>query len=506
MSTRVLDAIIKLNPATTDADGVFRLTGIPANTEVYSNVEKEHCALDPEHYRAEFVDTHNLVIVPAGSVAGRLVDEKGRPVPGVKILFSSEHWRLSMSREENTTEEGTFVANALVPGTYSVSITQNADVTMPVLTGVIVKARQTADAGDLTVTPGAFLCGRVLDADSGEPVTSGRIHASGPMTPGSRGQFRAPVDEQGRYRLRVCPGEIQIYYGDSGSPYSFDHPSETVQVTDAGLDGVDLKVRKADAARGRVVDPDGKPVAGAKVSVSGNYAPAATDKNGQFTVYVSPDRRPEGYQDYGKVVLAVVDETNKQGAFERVAREDLLKSELLIELKPARTLTLTVKDQDGKPLEGVEARLTSRYISLSRRAVPVISDEKGEAVFDVYENGSYYPQAVCDGYYYDNSRIRESPKVGTKEWTGTAEITMIRATRVQTGKVVDEEGNPIKGATVNVQEVLQKHVQTDEKGEFRLENLPDSSVGLFVMAGETYARAQVDKDTGPVTITLKRRP
>lgn len=447
-------------------------------------------------------------MVPAGNLVGKLVDKGGQPVQ-VGISLISEDRETPNWRTEKTEKDGSLRVLGIAPGKYTLTVSQNAKFTMRPVTGITVKAMETTKVGEMVAIPGAILSGRILDADSGKPITSGQVMVSRPMT--GEGLFSPPtcvqVDKQGRYKVRVYPGEYEIHYWGFGAAdiYGFGNPSKTVTVGEQGLTA-DLKAKKADIAKGRVVDQKGKPVQDVEVTINGSHTSATTDKDGRFTAMVPPERGEESWPEpQAKSVLVAVDEKSKQGVYEWMSREELLSKGLLIRLKPARSLTLTIKGPDGKPIEGAEVRLMERVGPSYAWGPtdPVLSDENGRAVFTVYENGSYHPQATCDGYYYEADSFEEVPKVGDKDWKDTAEITMQRATRTQTGNVVDEDGNPVEGATVMFWEA-DKEVKTDKNGEFTIENMPDTEVGLTAMKGFVFGHASVDKDTGPVTITLKK--
>lgn len=493
---------MKFTPVTTDSEGKYTLTGIPTNTEAYPVVEKPGYTLDAE-YRVD--DITKVVLVRAGSLKGRLVDKSGKPVKGVVLQLTASDWQVNSYKSLTTDGQGCYAAKDIYPTTYSINIGQKAGLTAKALSDVVVKVGETAKVEDMVAVPGAFVSGQVVDIVTGKPIAGGEIRVLGPMTGGSNAQLFYDVDKQGRFKFRSYPGKVNVLYTAREGLYRFDYPSKEMDVPQAGVSGVVLKARPADIAAGRVVDENGKPVSGAKLNVDGEYGTQiTTDAAGCFTAMVAPQRNPGRRENEApKVVLEVIDTEGRQGAYVRMGREELLKSKnLTITLRPARQLTLTVKDPQGKPLSGADAQMTVSFSETVQFNDAITTDENGQAVFDVYENGEYRPNAKLDGYYYV-TRMQAAPLVGSSEWTDKAEITMQPATRVQKGKVVDEAGKPAAGATVRVSSP-QKEARTDANGLFVLEGLPDAQVGLDVQMGDKYGSAVVSKDSGDATITLKK--
>jgi outer membrane receptor for ferrienterochelin and colicins len=75
-----------------------------------------------------------------------------------------------------------------------------------------------------------------------------------------------------------------------------------------------------------------------------------------------------------------------------------------------------------------------------------------------------------------------------------------------TGRVVDEDGNPVAAVTVTIDE-LTSHTLTSEEGVFRFENLPARVLTLVVISSDRYYSGQkttVDLSAGsPVTVDIQ---
>ena len=206
-------------------------------------------------------------------------------------------------------------------------------------------------------------------------------------------------------------------------------------------------------------------------------------------------------------MLAAISNDGKLGIFHRIKRAELLKREVTLTVKPARPLTVVVKDMNHNPLAGAQVYLMIYYDPGSGGGKSSKTDPNGEAlVLDVYEGGLYYPQAILEGFYYENRAIRLLPKVGSREWKDRVELVMEPANRVQRGKVLDDKGRPVEGIAVETDTMPPIAVVTNASGEFVFENLPYSGVRLRVEKGNLFAMASVDKYTGDVVIRLRRYP
>jgi hypothetical protein len=118
-------------------------------------------------------------------------------------------------------------------------------------------------------TPTGSLRGRILDADSGQPVTQTlRVDAAD----GAGRRVGVPVDVQGEYSLRdLAPAqyEIRVYELDNRFPIA-----SRIANVESGIEksGADVSVRLRGVVGGVALDDDGEPVSGAKILlVSAEY-------------------------------------------------------------------------------------------------------------------------------------------------------------------------------------------------------------------------------------------
>ena len=249
---------MRFNAATTDSEGNYSLTSVPQHVEVGPHATKPGYY----HQRATRQSPGDVTMVRAGNVAGRLVDKRGKGMSGITMHAREDHGGGYATAQ--TGADGSFTLADLPPGKFSVWIGARETMTAKAVQNVHVRVGETTRVEDMLASRGVFISGRLLDADTGKPISDMRVAATvaGHVIAGER------VDQAGRYKLRVAPQDTYKVYCQGGNPsYPYDREaSRTVEVFSKELRNVDITLRKAAVARGKVVDEQGRPVPGASVS------------------------------------------------------------------------------------------------------------------------------------------------------------------------------------------------------------------------------------------------
>jgi len=164
INAKALEAVIKLTPSTTDSEGVFEFRDMPQGATAGYNVTKVGYARG----FGQPSDSNDVVMVPAGSLAGRVVDENGAPVANAKVGSLTGH-------SATTDRNGEYVLKDIPAGWYPWAIAvywkpnMVADDTNP-------RDRVTVNVGETTILPDLVsphrvrVTGRVLDAKTGKPI------------------------------------------------------------------------------------------------------------------------------------------------------------------------------------------------------------------------------------------------------------------------------------------------------------------------------------------------
>ena len=164
-----------------------------------------------------------------GRIHGKVIDAvTGKPAAGV--LVSIQPTKQSsvgkgdpdVLREMQTNAAGEYQFLNLAPVEYNVWAVA-AERTCAALNSLAVAADETREAPHLELIEGTWLEGRVLTG-SGQPISRDpktgerlRIGLSGPSRPRSGKSIEScDVDDEGRFRLRVPAGDVQVVYLTGG--------------------------------------------------------------------------------------------------------------------------------------------------------------------------------------------------------------------------------------------------------------------------------------------------
>jgi thiol-disulfide isomerase/thioredoxin len=133
--------------------------------------------------------------------------------------------------------------------------------------------------------------GRVLSAGDNQPIKGAWVQAEVPNQPFSEWMYvgAEDVDANGRFALDAPAGHIHLTA--AADHYLMDKLWIEAEVGQNGSVLPDIKLRPTPTITGRVVDSDGRPVAGAILRFRGyfqfhRHPPATTDQGGQFQFQV----------------------------------------------------------------------------------------------------------------------------------------------------------------------------------------------------------------------------
>jgi hypothetical protein len=238
----IADAIVRANvlrmgndgtEARSEADGTFVLAGLEQG--VY-RVSAEAVGYGQEDKTAETGgEPVELVLSPAGTITGRVVDERGRPVESFRVSARTNErpgMGFRMPRfEETTSEDGRFTLSSVAAGDYVVSVSA-AELAAATVPGVKVAEGQSVDVGTVKLTAGGIVRGTVVD-QTGAGI-SGASVAVAPLPQNwmmSGPPVEVSTDPAGAFELKgVAPGSADV--GASHPNYASADPV-SVQVDTA---------------------------------------------------------------------------------------------------------------------------------------------------------------------------------------------------------------------------------------------------------------------------------
>jgi large repetitive protein len=201
---RSMGAAVVLEGAT-EADGGFALGGATGGTYQLSVSAPGYTRFDDTIEAPR--DGLEVVLAPAGSITGTVVDAAGRAVETFEVIaMPGEGTRQPPRRRPFTDEAGRFTLDGIPgAGTYSLQVVAR-DSGRQVVPDVKVADGQVTDVGRITLASGGTVRGVVLDASSA-PIAGATVEA---LAPGPVREERT-TDAAGRFELRgLAPGRAVI--------------------------------------------------------------------------------------------------------------------------------------------------------------------------------------------------------------------------------------------------------------------------------------------------------
>ncbi|MDQ3812681.1 MAG: carboxypeptidase-like regulatory domain-containing protein, partial [Armatimonadota bacterium] len=508
---------------TTGADGRWTFDGVPEMGNAVVELD------DPRYVRTwaavpvkpDGRAIPSLVAKPGATIAGKVIFEDGRPARGVEVFAeqqSERHWSDNSSWSRAiTAEDGSYRLTGLTADTFNVMVIEpSGEWIAAAAEGVKTAAGQTSASTDLVLTRGAIVEGTVVDDTTQKPLAWVGITSHGPHYPRSSGggfgsiavqdkegrhsaissyrpSFNTSADDQGRYRLRVAPGEVFLR-PQPPQAYLWPQAPEKIAVTPGETKQVVLRLSKGLTLTGIAVDPDGKPLAGATFSVNG--LGARSDAEGKFSVSgLTPGpARIEAWSWEGWRVVAPMQVTLP------------LAGPLRVTLRKVQILTAQgrVRTPDGQPVSGthIKARIGfHRGSPYSWRNAQATTDAEGRFTLTELQPESTIEFTIEKrGYRYVSGGQL------TKQ-DGAFTITDIILAPLQAkieGRVVDATGAPVAGARVmSLDGDLDVHVTTDDAGRFILGSLPEGEVEVLAAHGFRVGKARGRTDGPPLLVKLE---
>ena len=398
------------------------------------------------------------------AIGGVVRDEQGEPIAGAKVSV----WIMTPTRQEGvrvstarfpveTDAEGRWRAAYLPEGsdpeTRVMLRLEHPDfVSEPggFRRSMTAQEAQTFENVEV-LTAGVSMEGLVLGAND-EPVEGAGVAIDeAEYADSSDNAYRVATDASGRFRI------AHIRRREEGSGRHLDQlsiqaPGLAPQVRQVEIgpdaDPIEIRLEAAKPLSGRVVDKEGRPLAGAAVAV-GSYDGARTlewrgltDAEGRFTWPDGPARGTAGLEAYQAPYLRAIQRSVPAGTetAEIVLHRPFLARGTVVDAKSEEPIARFVLTPGTGPSPPDDRYMWDR--SEARECVDGTFDEEDLFSMDqplgkalMVEADGYLPQ-IFDGFSTADESVEHAFQLSTAEPI--------------TGIVRDPEGNPIAGATVEL--------------------------------------------------------
>lgn len=354
-----------------------------------------------------------------------VVSTEGKPIDGADVELAVGENRTNRRADKSG------VANFNTPTIGQARLTVQAPKFARKTVSITIDQRTKSIKVELT--PGARIAG-LIQNDLGTPIAAARLTFRLQETKNTD-SWVVQSDAQGRFELDTC--EQGVYVVEAHAPAHERIVRPDVEVPTADLLLIELK--RTAALDGTVIGPDGLPAAGAVVTFAGSACwPPRTvtcGLNGQFAI-----------TDLGAGIYEV------RASHQSAVSEPV--TDLKLEPGGARTIQLllvagrsliaeVVDAASEKPISSAEVTVTEEALSFIPRVVKTGPD--GRCRVDGLRQVSHRISIKAKGYV---PMIREERTPSAEEYR----LPLYRSS-VVAGKVVDEDGNALAGAQVDVMTV-----------------------------------------------------
>ncbi|HET9481761.1 MAG TPA: carboxypeptidase-like regulatory domain-containing protein, partial [Candidatus Polarisedimenticolia bacterium] len=540
LPNRVWLGRIDVEHPVSDAEGRFLLEELPAGERIrirgsaaeHAPAELDVAALDPGERREGLT----ITILKGLPIAGRILDEEGKPVGGARVTAinagaGESAFDVAVSRAGiesripsrpgdaalpavTSDAEGRFRVSGAARGAWGLHV-QAAGFAARIVRGLAVEEPDGADAGDLTLERGARVTGKIVAQDGKEgPRAFASIASDGP---GASEYYRVEVREDGTFEASGLPAGEPVRLTVDRSGYR-KHRSEPLVPP---VEGLVVTLESGSRIAGQVVDDEtGDPVTDFRAAVDyvdPNQPARWRLESGPGNSY----RAHDGRFVLENVRAGAVKLTFQAAGYTTRAIEPLEVPEtgdlegVLARLRRSVRLRGVVVDESGRPIQEATVQAASAKegspdlfrMAMDNSDAPMATTDAAGAF--VLELPDEKPIRISASHAsYRSAEIDIDPGRRRDGWR----LTLARGGTIRGLVIRLEDGSPIPGAMVTARQSDagwmggMARAETDPDGGFLLEGLATGGWELSVYArgrlpGE--ARVALEGEATGETITLR---
>lgn len=503
--------------ATTDANGVCTIAGLAQGSTVDVTVNDDRYAIlsDQDEQMLAFqpkTRADPIHLLAACTISGHVrYASNGKAAPGIKIDGQSSSYG---SASAITSSDGSYVLKQLRPGRYIVALHPDENLeknfTAKAAENIVVGATPAVSGVDLSLIPGVMLTGTVVAADDDKPVPGVSLAINGPAHPREgAGAQMVQTDANGAFSARVVPGEELVYVASDSPADGFTRPSpdsKTVTVPEGGTQAVQFRLPRVLMAPivGKVVDPDGNPIAGASVFLSSDQMPMyqrmsiTTKSDGTFqTIPVQRTVRIQLRARSGDLA------TSKALIVSRATSGDVT---IQLEKGALASISGRVIDSKGQPVKGAQIELIVRTGRSNMWQDSGISDDQGNyKIESLWPDVIYYVDVARNGYgETETAELR--PQAG--QTLVARDLTLYKRDSTVAGVLLDANNRGVAGERiyVNGPKTGYNNLTTDSDGKFTCSVVNGDSLIVFYNYTPQRGYSRTSAHSGDQNIVLHTAP
>lgn len=500
--------------ATTNADGVATLTGIGSGSSPLVARAKGYAQtamLLGTSGNPDIVERAALSLAPGAALAGRVIDEKGKPIAKARVVATSTSDAVPVVDPLRdgvvSGADGSFSIAALSAGTWR--LTASAGDYAPTTTAPFALDGEHARTGiELRLSAGAVVRGTVKDP-TGAPVPAAEVSVVVQGYVPWRERREAFTDASGTFSIGgLAPHAVDVVaWHDSGA--SAIVPADLAASREQE---VTLTLDVNGTITGTVVDKSGQPIGDAQVIATPDWTGGTAERAAWSVRGVQETITDQG----GAFRFAgLPDGSYRVRAARPGASDAALWLSTGVMTKPKAAPVKIVVPADGRVIGKIQfadgAPAAAFTIALGgTRPLPFVTKDGAFAVPAAV--GTYDLTVAGPGFVTTSKEVTIAESKDNDVGTLT-----VNAGRSISGQVLDEHGMPVAKATVAAgtlltgggaelyiksESIAAKDTETDAQGRFVLSGFQPTPLTVIAGKANTGRSASVQLPAGPDSATL----